>query len=385
MSYAIKFPVGYKPVIKHQEHDQSSHGNWAGDSVSFKQDRNSLTMQDKTGKTLASIDYVNLGFNKLDINSIDSFDEGKGYATKVLEKLYSSFPEHSIFWGKTIVPASTHLAEKFASKYGRTTYIPWGEGAINGKEMGKLYGQEEPVTKHEGGGHDQKTHGSWATGQKGGSGLSHREMFELKRNRQDPMVRKVYEAEEKNHNQIQDKNADMPSAPNRADFTEYSDYNDAYKKYSKDFLNWSRKVTTSVISDIGKKHLDGTPRGVNGYIRDVLRQDWFVEQFGKGGVAGNNLEVKVTSAGEAGAYQIGFKGDLPVSILRVNRGYSKAEPTIVHEIAHYATTISATAPHDGHGVEFVRNHIFISSKVLGQSFADQLEATYREAGIPLGD
>ncbi len=232
--------------------------------------------------------------------------------------------------------------------------------------------------------HNQKTHGSWATGQKGGSGLSHREMFELKRNRQDPLVKKVYEAEEKNHNQIQDKNTEVPSAPARSDFTEYADYDKAYKQYSKDFLAWSKKVTTSVISPLGEKHLDGTPTGVNGYVRDLLRQDWFVEQFGRGGTAGNP-EVKVSSTGEAGAYQIGFKGDKPISILRVNRGYSRAEPTIVHEIAHYATTISATSPHDGHGVEFVRNHIFIAGKVMGEDFADGLESAYREAGIPLGD
>jgi hypothetical protein len=69
----------------------------------------------------------------------------------------------------------------------------------------------------------------------------------------------------------------------------------------------------------------------------------------------------------------------------VNRGYSKAEPTILHEIAHYATTISATSPHAGHGVEFARNHIFIAGKVMGSSFADGLEKAYREAGVPLGD
>ena len=241
---------------------------------------------------------------------------------------------------------------------------------------------EEDVIKHQE--HDQSSHGNWATGQKGGSGLSHREMFELKK-QPDPLVSKVYAAEEKNHNQIQDKNADMPSAPNRTQFTNYADYDEAYKQYSKDFTAWSKKVTTSLISPLGQKHLDGTPRGVNGYVRDVLRQDWFVEAFGKGGVAGNNLEVKVSSANEAGAYQIGFKGDLPVSILRVSRGYSKAEPTIVHEIAHYATTISATSPHGGHGVEFARNHIFITSKLFGASFADGLEKSYREAGVPLGD
>lgn len=157
----IKFAPGLIPVLKHQEHDQSSHGNWAGDGVSFKQDRNSLTMQDKSGQTLASVDFVNLGNNRLDVNSIDSFDGGKGYATKVLEKLYSLFPEHSIFWGKTIVPESTHLAQKFSDKYGRTQFMPWGEGVIAGYEWGKLYG-DTTVKKHQE--HDQSTHGNWADG-----------------------------------------------------------------------------------------------------------------------------------------------------------------------------------------------------------------------------
>jgi hypothetical protein len=30
MSITIAFPLGYKPVLKHGEHDQSSHGSWAG-------------------------------------------------------------------------------------------------------------------------------------------------------------------------------------------------------------------------------------------------------------------------------------------------------------------------------------------------------------------
>ena len=241
-----------------------------------------------------------------------------------------------------------------------------------------------PVLKHQE--HDQSTHGNWATGEKGGSGLSHREMYNLKLNRPDPLVKKVYEAEEKNHNQIQDKNLDQPSAPNRSQFDEYADYDKAYKQYSKEWLEWSKKVTTSVISPMGEKHLDGTPRGVTAYIRDVLRQDWFVEAFGNGGSAGNpQVKMDSASSGAAGAYQIGFKNDQPLSILKINRGYSKAEPNIVHEITHYATTISATSPHDGHGVEFARNHIFIASKVLGSSFANGLEKAYREAGVPLGD
>ena len=34
MSITITFPLGYKPVLKHGEHDQSSHGAWATGTVS---------------------------------------------------------------------------------------------------------------------------------------------------------------------------------------------------------------------------------------------------------------------------------------------------------------------------------------------------------------
>ena len=80
MTQIIYFEPGLKPVIKfNPNHDDK--GRFASDGsnegFSFIQDKYSMTMQDKTGKTLASIDYVNLGFNKLDINSIDSYDGGK--------------------------------------------------------------------------------------------------------------------------------------------------------------------------------------------------------------------------------------------------------------------------------------------------------------------
>ena len=29
MSITIAFPLGYKPVLKHGDHDQSDHGSWA--------------------------------------------------------------------------------------------------------------------------------------------------------------------------------------------------------------------------------------------------------------------------------------------------------------------------------------------------------------------
>lgn len=402
----IRFAPGLRPVIKHQEHDQSSHGSWATGTAD---------------PSLISID-TQIAFNEGAIKATDNILSPSAYKSQLDGNLNRTYPKtyleeavnnpvyqdalqthlKSIGFPETVKVFSSSAQE---GEYFHGSVAPlWDSGAVGyeseespkefsvnrsdiiglGKvaDSGVWFRNTKAVKKHQE--HDQSSHGNWATGQKGGSGLSHREMFELKK-QPDPMVRKVYEAEEKNHNQIQDKNADMPSAPNRTQFTNYADYDKAYKQYSKDFTAWSKKVTTSLISPLGQKHLDGTPRGVNGYVRDVLRQDWFVEAFGKGGVAGNNLEVKVSSANEAGAYQIGFKGDLPVSILRVSRGYSKAEPTIVHEIAHYATTISATSPHGGHGVEFARNHIFITSKLFGSSFADGLEKSYREAGVPLGD
>jgi hypothetical protein len=415
MSLVIKFEPGLRPVIKHQEHDQSSHGSWASSSErsakeievqqritdvkvgSFERDKYDdddknlyqkieAKYKTKDGKTyLLSQENIKTpdGNNIIEVFSYEPKTLASGKpGRKQIGSLGTEGRDSSIIDGVYVEEEHQRQGLATAMLNMARTYAPGNMKISHSFSLTDDAKGWSGVVKHQE--HDQSSHGNWATGQKGGSGLSHREMYELKK-QPDPIVRKVYDAEEKNHNQIQDKNAEQPSAPNRADFTEYSDYDAAYKKYSKDFLNWSRKVTTSVISPIGKKHLDGTPTGVNGYVRDVLRQDWFVEAFGKGGVAGNNLEVKVSSTGEAGAYQFGFKNNLPISILRVNRGYSKAEPTIIHEIAHYATTISATSPHAAHGVEFARNHIFIAGKVMGDSFAQGLEKSYREAGVPLGD
>jgi hypothetical protein len=375
----IKFAPGLIPVLKHQEHDQSSHGNWAGDSVSFKQDRNSLTMQDKNGNTLASVDFVNLGNNRLDIDSIDSFDEGKGYATKVLEKLYSSFPEHSIFWGKTIVPASTHLAQKFSDKYGRTEFMPWGEGVIAGYEWGQLYG-DTTVKKHQE--HDQSSHGNWATG-KGSSGLSHREIYNLQTGRGDPLVTKVYKAEDKFQPHTQ-RELTMPFPPKpRVEFATKEEYDKAYKAYSKAFDEWAVESHRNIQSPLGEKHLDGSKAGVQKYLDEIIGSDWFKEEFGTGGVVAKP-QVKLLEINSAGRYTFGFKNGQPHTSMVFNKGYSKAEPTILHEIAHYATTISQTKPFDGHGVEFARNQIYIASKAIGSEFAAGLEKAYREEGIDLG-
>jgi len=376
----IKFAPGLIPVLKHQEHDQSSHGNWAGDGVSFKQDRNLLTMQDKSGQTLASVDFVNLGNNRLDVNSIDSFDGGKGYATKVLEKLYSLFPEHSIFWGKTIVPESTHLAQKFSDKYGRTQFMPWGEGVIAGYEWGKLYG-DTTVKKHQE--HDQSTHGNWATGTpQGGNGLAHREIYQLQSGTSDSLVRRIYDAEERFQSNVQ-RDIPKPFPPSRTEFQTSAEYDKAYKAYSKAFDEWSRESTRNIKSTTGEKHLDGTKAGVQAYVDAVTSADWFIEAFGDGGVIGTP-KVSLRAMGVAGQYSIGTKGGVGYSALAMDKGYSKAEPVILHELAHYATAISATSSYEGHGVEFAKNHIYMASKVISPEYAAGLESAYREAGVPLG-
>lgn len=61
---------------------------------------------------------------QIDIDYIKSHREGQGNARTLMEGLYSKYPKHYINWGKTINPASTHLAEQFNEKYGRTDWEP---------------------------------------------------------------------------------------------------------------------------------------------------------------------------------------------------------------------------------------------------------------------
>jgi putative metallohydrolase (TIGR04338 family) len=70
--------------------------------------------------------------------------------------------------------------------------------------------------------------------------------------------------------------------------------------------------------------------------------------------------------------------------LSMDKGYSQAEPVILHELAHYATAISANKPYAGHGLEFARNYVYMASKVMGPEYAAGLESSYREGGVPLG-
>ena len=59
----------------------------------------------------------------IDVSYLKSHEEGKGYARRLMQNLYDTYPKHFINWGQTISPASTHLAQQFEDKYyNRTAY-----------------------------------------------------------------------------------------------------------------------------------------------------------------------------------------------------------------------------------------------------------------------
>jgi len=235
---------------------------------------------------------------------------------------------------------------------------------------------------------ERDSHGRFGSGggATGGNGLNHREAYNLQVGRSDPLKAAIYEAEEKYQPQVQ-RDLPKPQPPSvemlrKGEMTR-AEYDKAYKEYSKNFTVWSKETSLNIQSSIGEKNLNGTPKGTQNYVNEVTRQPWFIEKFGNGGVIGVP-KVNLTSANIAGRYQIGFKRGEGFTSLDINRGYAKNEPTILHEIAHYATTVSQTTPFDGHGVEFASNHVYIASQVMGTEYGAGLEKAYREAGVNLG-
>lgn len=243
----------------------------------------------------------------------------------------------------------------------------------------KILSEPKKVLKH--GNHDQSTHGNWATGQ-GSSGMTHREIYNLQVGRGDPLIRKIYNAEEKFQPQTQ-REISKPFPPSRTEFQDRESYDKAYKKYSKDFDAWSIETSRNIQSPVGEKHLDGTRSGIQKYLDETISADWFREEFGTGGLVGKP-QVKLGPLSVAGKYVFGFKNGQPYTSMGFDKSSAKNEPTILHEIAHYATTISQTKGFDGHGVEFARNLIYIASHAISPTYAAGLEKAYREEGIDLG-
>jgi hypothetical protein len=92
----------------------------------------SLTLQDaKKRKVLADVSFQHYNdphaepSSRIEIDLLESRVEGKGHAQRLMEHMYNRYPKSHIDWGLTTNPASTHIAEKFATKYSaRTSYIP---------------------------------------------------------------------------------------------------------------------------------------------------------------------------------------------------------------------------------------------------------------------
>ena len=233
--------------------------------------------------------------------------------------------------------------------------------------------------------HNQADHGNWA---KGGNGLGIEAVQRL-RKPSDPLKEKVYEAE-KSVARTSVNTSEKPTAPKFSDFESRSDYDKAYKEYNKKWTAWAVEKQASILSETGEKLLDGTPSGVKKYVNDVIKQDWFIETFGDGKSL-PPLDVKTANTVAAGRHILGvtrYRGGMIVALkheISIDRQFTKNEEVILHEISHYATTISQTESFSPHGTEFARNHVFISDKVAGSTRAEELKNAYKEKGVEGGD
>lgn len=235
--------------------------------------------------------------------------------------------------------------------------------------------------------HNQADHGNWA---KGGNGLGIEEAMALQKS-YDPLKQRVYDAEEVLRNPSKNK-LEEPIAPEWGVFVGNRDeFDRAVKEYNKKWMDWAVEEQGDILSNTGERLLDGTPSGVKKYVNDVIKQDWFIETFGDGKSL-PPLDVKTLQTSVAGSHQLGisrnrYSGEIVKRIhsITINRQFTKDEITILHEISHYATTISQTESFSGHGVEFARNHVFIAEKIVGSAYAEALASAYAEKGVKDGD
>jgi hypothetical protein len=212
-----------------------------------------------------------------------------------------------------------------------------------------------------------------------GNGLTHKEILDLKRDQPDTLVKQVYKAEKEYRPQVQ-RELEKPQRPPRDNFETKEEYDKAYKEYSKDFKEYARESSRDIISETGEQNLNGTRAGIQNYVNEITGSDWFVERFGNGGKIGTP-QVKLSDASYAGQYTIGTKGGEGFSSLNIDKGLSLNEPNIVHELSHYATAVSATEPHAGHGVEFVENYVFMTNQIFGKDYASGLKDAFVKEGV----
>lgn len=237
-----------------------------------------------------------------------------------------------------------------------------------------------PVFKHQE--HDQSSHGNWA---QGGNGLGIEEVIRLHKS-SDPLQRKVYEAEQ-SIDKPSANPVEKPSNPKRDDFESREDYDKAYKDYSKKWMDWAVEEQATILTDTGKKFLDGTPAGVKKYVEEVIKEDWFVERFGDGSSL-PKLNVKTANTIAQGLHILSVEKERisgriveTKHEISIDRQFVKNERAILHEIGHYATAISQTKAFSPHGIEFAKNHLFLVEQSAGSARAEVLASAYIEKGV----
>lgn len=244
------------------------------------------------------------------------------------------------------------------------------------------YIDNEKSVKH--GEHDQSTHGSGGGGgqnRSNGNGKSPQEVLKL-HSRTDKDVNKVYKAE---GNITKQKDVGpAPKAPDGSGLRDGSltreEYNQQYKQYEKDFNNWRVDKYENKLSDKSDKHLDGSKKGIENYVKDVTNETWFKDEFGDGSNF-PDLKIGLTEArGTGGYFKFGGNESKTIATLNISKAFVKNEAAIIHEIAHYATAISVTESFEGHGSSFRDNHIFIASK-LNSEYGQSLKSEYEKEGL----
>jgi hypothetical protein len=252
-----------------------------------------------------------------------------------------------------------------------------------------------PVVKHLAGQHDQSSHGSWAgtTSLGAGSGLSALEISKLKtgEDTKETQQAEVYKAEREARKETQ-----LIGTLEEPRFSSFRvnpfTYTTAEERaFKKAWNKWETEKYKHIESDLGNEHLDGTIRGVRNYANEIFDSEWFREEYGVPSIfesdngkkfAEHQPEIKtLTSKKYGGMYRFrDYNIHGKRSSIEIRNDSLKYEPTILHEIAHYATAISATNKHSGHGKEFAYNNLKIARQFMPQ-YAIALEKYYKEMGI----
>jgi hypothetical protein len=204
MSLTIKFEAGLRPVFKHQEHDQSSHGSWATGGLqiqakqfnTFEEFSNAISQNGLRPKAwhIADEEFeLNPDYkptNRLGGTSSESGlfvgdpETWQDYATG--RETVIEYDVTGLTWTKN--PLSDTKADFYSDQSGNQGFFVRPQGFGKLKEVGrftlaeaisraqkqqsempnskdeakKIWESLSNVKKHQQ--HDQKTHGSWATG-----------------------------------------------------------------------------------------------------------------------------------------------------------------------------------------------------------------------------